>query len=61
MKIKITEQTIRELNLAIKEGKKLKKDKVIVLSACSKKDEFEIYIELKPNTQESLGYRIDEK
>ena len=57
LKVNITEQTLNELKTAADKAKSYGKEKVLVASHYSDL-EFEIDIETKPNTQESIGYRI---
>jgi len=57
MKVEITETTVRELMRAVDTGIKLRRETIRVKSGYSDY-EFHINLELHPNTQESLGFRL---
>ena len=57
--IKITETTIKELLLAIKEAKESCNLQDIIIESGFSKDLFLVKLEREPNTQESLGYKFN--
>jgi len=59
IKVKLTEQTLREIVRAVDNVNRVKNESVRVESEYSNVS-FVVDLELKPHTQESLGYRLVE-
>jgi len=56
--VRLTEQTVRELLIAIEEGKKNPSLDTIDITSDYSDVAFEIDLEIKPHSQESLGYKM---
>jgi len=59
IKVKLTEQTLREIVRAVDNVNRVKNESVRVESEYSNVS-FVVDLELRPHTQESLGYRLVE-
>ena len=57
LQLLITEQTVKELSKAIEKAHKAN-FKIMCVEALGRDVRFLVDVELKPHTQESLGYRI---
>lgn len=55
--VMITEQTIRELTRAVEEAKEQGFEEISITSEYSGV-QFIVYMETRPHTQESIGYRL---